>query len=241
MVIQEENSRKRKRSSHHNSDIGLPDVEAPVSKKRRVIGQPKFPSDHFRQYDTSHYTPYDPEKGNVGPRASVPFRKFAQYDKYTLYMNPVVETVENIPASGVRLDDMTAAFVLTRCTQKTLHANWPADFDDDGMIRGLRVPLGHAAKFWKEAGAVDIDGNIVPEGGAGYYYKWSRGLHCLCGKEGLDHKLYMKRPAFETFRCPGVGFKVSSRAAIQLPSGDPADPTFRYASMPAACLSSTAS
>ena len=171
---------------------------------------------------------------NVGPHVSEGFRTFAQYDEYTLYMNPVVERVEAIPTSGVRLDDMTVAFVLPLCNRKTLYGNWPAEFDKKGMIRATRVSLGHAAKFWKKEGDVDIDGNIVPVGGAGYYYKWWRGLQCLCGKEGLDRDLYLIRPCGEDFRCLGFGFKVSSRAAIQLPSGDPADPTLTSASASAA-------
>ena len=184
---------------------------------------------------------YDHKTGYVGPSVSQAFRTFAQYDKYTLYIDPVVERVENIPASGVRLDDMTAAFVLARCTKKTLHANWPAEFDQNGMIRATRVPLGHAAKFWQGEGAVDVDGNVVQKGEEGYYYKWWRGLHCLCGKEGSDRDLYLIRPSHEKFKCEGIGFKVSSRAAIQLPSGDPADPTFTSALASAASSSSTAS
>ena len=211
----------------------------PISRRDKGIGEPRIPPPKFRQYDTSHYTLYGPEKGNVGPRVSEKFRTFAQYNKYTLYMNPAVKRVEDIPISGVRLDDMTAAFVLTLFTKETLIAFWPADFDTKGMVRGTRMPLGHAAKFWKEPGAIDVDGNIVPEGGAGYYYKWWLGLHCLCGKEGLDRDLYLIRPAFEEPICPGFGFKVSSRAEIQLPSGDPAYPTFTYATASAASSSST--
>ena len=166
------------------------------------------------------------------------FRTFAQYNEYTLFMNPAVKRVEDIPTSGIRLDDMTIAFVLTRCTQSTMRANWPAEFEYHGMIRNTRMPLGHAAKFWKEPGAIDIDGNILPEGREGYYYKWWRGIHCLCGKEG-DRDVYQNRPCREKFRCPDFGFKVSSRAKIQLPSGDPEDPTFASSSASKARSSST--
>ena len=212
-----------------------------VSRRRQGIGQPRFPPHYLRRNDSSHYTLYDHETGNIVPHVSGAFHTFAQYDQYTLYMDPAVEEVEDIPTSGVRLDDMTAAVVLRLCGQKTLHTNWPAEFDAKGMIRATRMPLGHAAKFWKEEGDVDVDGNIVPEGGAGYYYKWWRGLHCLCGKEGLDRNVYRIRPSFETFRCPDSGFKVSSRAKIQKPSGDPADPTFTSSSASAAPTRSTAS
>lgn len=191
-----------------------------------MVGQPRDPPAYLLQYGTDHYVLYNPQIGNTGPPVNEKFRSFGQYDQYTLYMNPVVERAENIPSSGVRLDDMTVAFVLVNCGQKTLHANWPAEFDTKGMVRATRVSLGHAAKFWKNEGDVDVDGNVVPEGGAGYYYKWWRGLHCLCGKEGLDAKIYLIRPSFETFKCQGFGFKVSSCAIIQFPSGDPADSTF---------------
>ena len=240
-VIQEEISKKRKRSSLQTSDIGVPDVAVHVSTRRQGIGHPRLPSQHLRLYDTSRYILYDPEKGNVGPRVTQKFRTFAQYDEFTLFMNPAIETFDDIPTSGVRLDDMTVAFVMIRCTLKTLYANWPADFDLEGMIRARRVPLGHAAKFWKAEGDVDVDGNVVPKGEAGYYYKWWRGLHCLCGKEGLDRNLYMIRPYNEKFKCLGFGFKVSSRAIIQLPSDDPRDPTFTSATSFAASSSSTAS
>ena len=227
-------SRKRKLFQHTNDNEGQDGV-VPDVKRRRVIGQPRFPPQYLRQYDTSHYTLYDHVIGNVGPHVSGPFRNFPQYDEYdeyTLFMSPALKRVEEIPISGVRLDDMTAAFVLPLFPQHMLRTNWPAEFDAQGMIRGTRVSLGHAAKFWKEEGDTDVDGNIVPKGKAGYYYKWWRGLHCLCGKEGLDHNVYQIRPSYETPKCLNFGFKVSSRAKIQLPSGDPADQHLRLPRLP---------
>lgn len=96
-----------------------------------------------------------------------------------------------------------------------------------GMTRGLRVPLGHAAKVFKDVGQKDVAGNILGEGEQGYYYLWHKGLHLLCGKEGLDAGVYLKRPSLETPICEGLGWKKSGRAVIQLPTGHPADSTMR--------------
>ena len=197
------------------------------TKKSRVVkGVARQPPDHYAQYDTDHYTVYDPKTGNVGTTVSGKFTSYAQYDQYTLYVNFGVTEADAIPSKGVRLDDLTAALVLNQCGPKMLHKNWPADFDLKGMPRATRVSLGHAAKIWRDEGEEDVDKNVVPSGAAGYYYMWWGGLHCLCGKEGLDAKVYLIRPSFEQFKCPGFGFKVSSRAIVQLASGDPADPTF---------------
>lgn len=54
------------------------------------------------------------------------------------------------------------------------------------MVRGLRVPLGHAAKAYKKAGDVDIDGNVLEAEDEGWYYLWHRGLHMLGGQESLN-------------------------------------------------------
>ena len=213
--------------AYHGPNIGTEasTETASTSKKRRVIGLPYEPSTHMLSYGTARYEIYDPRKSNYSTYVNKPFTSFNQYNDYTLYMNPTLEDASSIPSQGVRVDDMTAAFVLNTCVPKILHGKWPADFDTAGMIRGKRVPLGYAAKFWKNVGDVDLDGHGVPAGQEGYYYMWWRGLHNLCGKEGLDAKVYQHRPSFETFKCPGFGFKLSARAVVQLPSGHPLDTT----------------
>ena len=148
------------------------------------------------------------------------------YDEYTLYMNPNLMAVSEIPTSGIRLDDMTIAFVLMRCSQSTLHKNWPADFDARGMVKARRIPLGHAAKSWKSEGMVDIDGYVLTKAEEGFYYMWWRNIHCLCGKEGHDSKIYLIRPSHEQEGPKGFGFKVSSRAVVQLEAGESRDPNF---------------
>ena len=197
-----------------------------TTKKQQATEVPKDPTEATLRYDTAHYTLYDPILKNTGPPNNEKFRSYAQYDRFTLYMNPDVKNLDDVPCKGVRLDDLTAALVLDNFSRKTLHKNWPADFDSTGMIRGTRVPIGHAAKVWKNEGELDVIGDPVPVDGAGYYYMWWRGIHCLCGKEGLDAGVYKHRPPHEEFLCFGNDFKVSSRAIVQLPSGDHADTTF---------------
>ena len=195
-------------------------------KKKQATNLPKDPTRATLRYGTAHYTPYDPILKNTGPPNNEPFRSFAQYDRFTLYMNPNVKNLHDIPCEGVRLDDLTAALVLDRFSHKTLNKNWPAEFDIKGMIRGNRVPIGHAAKVWKNEGELDVYGDSVPVDGAGYYYMWWRGIHCLCGKEGLDAGVYKHRPSHEESLSFWHDFKVSSRAIVQLPPGDHADTTF---------------
>ena len=95
------------------------------------------------------------------------------------------------------------------------------------MTRGLRVPLGHAAKVFKNVGDKDLEGNVLGVGEEGYYYLWHKGLHLLCGKEGLDGGVYTKRPAFEEPICEGLGWKKSTRALVQLPAGHRNDGTMK--------------
>ena len=149
------------------------------------------------------------------------------YDDYLLYMNPGQPEIEEIPFPGIRLDDRTAARALDGLKRKSLHARWPTEFDTNGMIRATRIPLGHAAKNLVEVGDTDVDGNAVEAGQEGWYYLWWGGIHCLMGKEGYDAGLYLIRPSHEDFICPGLGFKLTRKAVVQLPSGDPNDLTFQ--------------
>ena len=197
------------------------------SKRRLTIKQPRKPTTTLLQYQTTSYTQYDPSKNNAAPAVTEKFKSFSQFDDYTLVIDPTITKqnfAEKVPTSGVRLDDRTAAIALLTMTNKALHDCFPAEFDNAGMIRATRVPLGHAYKKWIEQGLEDVDGNVVTE--AGYYYMWWRGLHCMMGKEGLDAGLYKIRPSFESFKCTGFGFKISHKAVIQHQSGSSNDPTF---------------
>ena len=196
------------------------------TKKRQVTGTAKKPSQAMIQYDTSKYPSYDPQTKEVGEHIVGAHTSFKQYGKHTLFVLPGVY-FKDVPTRGVRLDDNTVALVIEKCSKKVLNENWKAEFDMAGMTRGLRVPLGHAAKVFKNVGDKDLEGHVVREGEEGYYYLWHKGLHLLCGKEGLDGGVYTKRPAFEEPICDGLGWKKSARALVQLPAGHPNDGTMK--------------
>ncbi len=81
----------------------------------------------------------------------------------------------------LRLDDMHIAIVLKSgdFSKKQLNTNWRAEFDMNGMPRGSRNPLGHAAKVYKKAGDVDIYGDVLQDFDEGWFYLWHCGLHML--------------------------------------------------------------
>lgn len=205
-------------------------LTATTNKAGRIIKPPRPLTAALKVFDTAHYrlyNPYDPSPKNQGREATGKFTKFDKFDHYTLYMNPGYPNMEEIPFPGIRLDDRTAAKALEGLRRKLLHARWPAEFDGKGMLRATRIPLGHAAKKLVEVGEIDVAGNAVQAGQEGWYYLWWGGIHCLMGKEGYDAGLYLIRPSHEDFICPGLGFKLSHKAVVQLPSGDPNDPTFK--------------
>ena len=84
-------------------------------------------------------------------------------------MVPGNNSIDKIPAKGVRLDDMNVAIVIEsgELARKQRNENWKAEFDMKEMVRGLRVPLGHAAKEFKKKGDVDIDGNVLEDADEG--------------------------------------------------------------------------
>ena len=143
-------------------------------------------------------------------------------------MIPDVKSVKEIPTEGGRLDDLHVAIVIDSgaLSKKQLNQYWKAEFDVNGMVRGLRVPLGHAAKAYKKAGDVDIYGNILETEDEGWYYLWHKGLHMLGGQESLDAGIYKKRPAFEEDLCTGTTFKKAFPAVLQYPPGHADDATF---------------
>ena len=127
-------------------------------------------------------------------------------------MNTNVTDISQIPKYGVRLDDRTIMFIV----QNTLWFDrqvWIADFDKKGMVRASRGPLGNAAILYCRAGDQDLDGNILTEDQAGWYYAWYKGIHLLCGEEGRH--LYMVRPSHEHEYSCTLGFRVSHRAIVQ--------------------------
>ena len=162
------------------------------------------------------------------------FGKLGDYSSYTLFMLANVTKSSHIPRHGIRLDDMHVGILIASklWSPDQLHENWPADFEENGLTQRNRTPVGHAAKAYMPAGALDIDGNVVVN--AGWYYLWDRGVHMLGGQESKVAKMHVKRsfdehkdafPPTMSIEVPKATFKVSGRAAIQLPAGHPDDPT----------------
>ena len=100
----------RKRESLNGGD-GTDSRKRP-SNKRQVTGVAEPPSQHFLQYNTEKYARYDPAKNNIGNHVTRAHSKPSQYDSYSLFfMDHTITSVNQVPKSGVRLDDMTVAFV----------------------------------------------------------------------------------------------------------------------------------
>ena len=219
-----EPSRKRSRTPTADNNPTRPTP----SKKQRIINRPRKPPLHLLKYHTNRYRIYDATLQNQGAAVVGRFMNFSQFDDYALYINPDLEDteLEQIPHSGVRVDDLTASKVLLHYGRKILRTRWPAEFDQQGMIRATRVPLGRAAKRWVNRGERDVDEKLVEQ--AGWYYLSWGGIHTLMGKEGLDADRYWVRPSFESFKCPGLGFKISDWAEVQMAPENPADPTFIF-------------
>ena len=129
------------------------------SKTQRIIKPPHEPTPGLLKYDTNHYRIYDATTQNQGAAVVGAFRNFAEYDDYALYINPNLKDTEldQVPHSGVRVDDLTGSKLLLHYDRKTLHTRWPADFDQKGMIRAERVGLGRAAKRRVNRGERDVE------------------------------------------------------------------------------------
>ena len=63
------------------------------------------------------------------------------------------------------------------------------------MPYARRLPLGFPATITVKKGDVDFKGQVATEDGE--YFKWWRGIHCLCGKVGYDKGSWVIRPAHE--------------------------------------------
>ncbi len=215
---------KLKATKVQPSGGSLDDQSDGTPKKRRkvVTGSPRPLTPTYAKYVDSHYHLYDHDKPQRIAPYTAAFVKFGDFDDYTLYINPSLTSVDHVPTAGVRLDDLTLSKVLmTTMKAKDLHKNWPADLDKNGMPRATRAPLGLAAKTLVSVGDVDVEGDVCGKKDEGYYYLWWRGLHPLCGAEGLSR--YTIRPSFEQPICDGVGFKLSFKATIQAAEGEESD------------------
>lgn len=188
-------------------------------KKTKVTGKARPPPRAFRVYKTEYYQLYDHLNPHPVEPVKGPFTSFKAYDEYTLFIRAHLPSIEEIPTSGVRIDDLTISRVISKMKASQLHKNWPADLDRHGMVRATRMPLGLAAKVWVDIGDVDVHGQVIPAGEEGWYYKWWGGIHCLMGKEGFDVGMYLIRPSHEEFLVKGFGFKKGCRAVVQAGEG----------------------
>ena len=202
------------RSSSDESDAPFPlEHLKTVGGKRPVTGKARTPTAHLAKYNTDHYTRYDPAHPPDVEIIEGAFMSFARYDKYHLFVDGSLDDLDNVPTGAIRLDDLTISKLISVKKPKFLNDNWPAEFDRAGMIRATRIPMGIAAKIWANAGDEDVEGRVITNPGW-YYLSW-RGLHLLCGKEGMDAGVYKIRPSFESFVADGLCFFKKNRAVLQ--------------------------
>ena len=184
-----------------------------ITQRPQVTGVAHLPTPGYLIFNTAHYPRYDPNNPQHPGALPTPFTYFAQYDGAVLFNERAITSINDIPRRGVRLSDLAVSWALASTfTNKELHEYWPAEFDQQGMVRATRVPLGRAAKRLVQVGDRDIDGNVVQPGQQGWYPKWWIGLHCLCGARGLNVGGYLQRPSHEQPRCDGFSFKITQEA-----------------------------
>ncbi|KAG7007187.1 hypothetical protein G7Y79_00011g030850 [Physcia stellaris] len=144
------------------------------SKKKIGTGSHREPTPKMCEYSSSKYTLYNLDNPQLLPnKVAEAFRSFDQYNDYLLYSSPNVKSFEEMPKQGVRVDDLTIMKLYEWGIKSgTLNDSFPADFDKQGMVRATRVPLGNAAKVWKEKGDKDIDDREIKK--SGWYSIWNK-------------------------------------------------------------------
>ena len=169
------------------------------------------------RFDTAAYVPYNPSDGI---RSSVVVRKwtgsYEPFATWRLVTGPAIRSFRDVPIGGVRVDDQVAAMLIREMRRKELQ-QWLADFDQGGMVRSTRIPLGRAARGYFSVGDRDVDGNVLGPGEEGYYYLWQHGIHLLCGDEGWRNDLYRKRPCREKEVPEKLVFRKGYKAVSQDP------------------------
>lgn len=203
------------RSSSEESDAPLPLKHLKATGGKRPVKAKARPlPPYLAQYNTDYYTRYDAAHPPNAEIVEGAFVTFARYDNYHLFVDGSLTNPDDVPTGPVRLDDLTISTLLSvKKKAKFLNNHWPAEFDRAGMIRATRAPMGIAAKIWANAGDEDAEGRIITN--PGWYYLWWRGLHILCGKEGVEAGIYKIRPSFEAFVADGLCFFKKFRAVLQ--------------------------
>ena len=165
------------------------------NSKGKLLKESRYPSTESRKrYTTRAYPPYDPDEHDHLVRPSKTNLIMKDMEGYPLWMEPFGNP--ELISTACRLDDLTIANLIDYGLEtKTLNERWPVEFDQKGNIRALRMPLGFAAKMYVSAGERDRNGNVATGDDEGWYYRWYRGIHLLCGDESLDK--YRHRPSHE--------------------------------------------
>ena len=96
-----------------------------------------------------------------------------------------------IPYPGVRIDDLNCARLARAYKPKDLGRMYPSEFDQAGIIRARRFPVGDAAKAWYEEGELDFLGEPAPKS-AFYYVVAIRTSNFVRGgrERWLSHKAF---------------------------------------------------
>lgn len=207
--------RPASRKSVPTSVANKPETAKSSGWKKAPTHPAREPTEAMKRYCSSHYNIYDATITPPPLKVSGKFKSFAQYDNFTLYVNPGVTSIDDIPKHGVRLDDMTIYFVFQAYSNKLIKKldfsrYWPADFDKACMIRATRYPLGNAAKVYVPEGSEDGKGVKIRIGG--WHYRWYGNIHVLCGEEGADE--YLIRPSYEKLEA-GFTFRADWRCKVQ--------------------------
>ncbi|KAL9630855.1 MAG: hypothetical protein Q9164_006207 [Protoblastenia rupestris] len=141
-------------NSRKHINEAAPDESTPVKKtapsnpaKKKVIKDARAPSMGDKKYNTEYYEHYDHENPKKVDVVVGPFSSPEHYNKYPLYIKAALDNVNAVPTMGVHLDDLTISRVITEFNAGQLNSYWRAEFDQKGMIRARRIPLGHAAKM----------------------------------------------------------------------------------------------
>ena len=207
----------KKRACNEDSE---PETSAKNPKKIRKglngekqIGNHTQPGPSRLKYCTERYEKYNWLSHKNLPLQAPRYRgSYKVYDGFKLLTGepPAKFLIAETPYNSVRLDDKWIGLVSGYFNLTILSEKWPSEFDNHGMLRAVRMPLGDPCLVWVRRGQVDIDGKAAPRDGC--YYGWYRGLQLMCGNEGLDQGLYRIRPSGENPKCKGIAFKVSHPA-----------------------------
>ena len=186
--------------------------------KKRIIKEPRRSPDtkhvtsFWKVYDPAQYTEATVSLAVAGKNSQI---AISAVEHYPLYMGRVPQNLVGIP-SFCRLDDLAVGLLLTFATARQLHDRWPVEFDQRGMIRATRLPLGRPFKVEVKAGMKDARGLVAKPEDEGFYFGYWRGLHVLYGAEGYEAEgnQYFFRPSFETLLISAISWFLDKKAVI---------------------------